>query len=303
MLGLASFIMRGRSQAALMAAVFAVLSLLFPLTGMLSSATLALATLRQGPGEGLVVGGFAGLATGLFAYGALGSPVPAVGFALALWLPAWILAVVLRNSRSPALTVNVAGLIGLAILIGLKVGVADPAAYWTEIMEPVRQGLIEGGILKDAESQALIQELARWMTATFAATFYFQALLALFLGRWWQSLLYNPGGFGQEFRDLRLGKGLGALGLVLLALLVVMGENQWAADLLILITPLFLLQGLALIHWLIKAMQASRGWLIGLYALFLLALPHAQVLTAGLGLADIWVNVRARISPRKAQKN
>ncbi len=303
MLGLASFIMRGRSQAALVATVFAVLSLLFPLTGMLSSATLALATLRQGPGEGLIVGGLAGLATGLFAFAALGSPLPAIGFILALWLPAWVLAVVLRNSRSQALTLLVAGLIGLAILMGLNLGVADPAAYWAEIMEPLRQGLIEGGILKDAESQLLIQDLARWMTAAFAATFYFQALLALLLGRWWQSLLYNPGGFGEEFRNLRLGKGLGALGLILIAFLLLRGENQWAADLLILITPLFMLQGLALIHWLIKALHASRGWLIGLYALFLLALPHAQVLTAGLGLADIWVNVRARMSPRTTEKN
>ena len=303
MLGLASFIMRGRSQAALVAAVFAILSLLFPLTGMLSSATLALATLRQGPVEGLLVGLFAGLASGLFAFAALGSPLPALGFALALWLPVWALAVMLRNSGSPALTVTTAGLMGLAILIGLKVGVADPAAYWAELMEPVRQGLIKGGILTDAESQALILEVARWMTGAFAATFYFQALLALFLGRWWQSLLYNPGGFGAEFRDLRLGKGLGVLGLALMAFILVKGENQWAADLLILITPLFLLQGLALIHWLVKAMQANRGWLIGLYALFLLALPHAQVLTAGLGLADIWVNVRAKVSPRKAEKN
>ncbi len=303
MLGLASFIMRGRSQAALVATVFAVLSLLFPLTGMLSSATLSLATLRQGTGEGLIVGGMAGLATGLFAFAALGSPLPAIGFILALWLPAWVLAVVLRNSRSQALTLMVAGLIGLAILMGLNLGVADPAAYWAEIMEPLRQGLIEGGILKDAESQLLIQDLARWMTAAFAATFYFQALLALLLGRWWQSLLYNPGGFGEEFRNLRLGKGLGALGLILIAFLLLRGENQWAADLLILITPLFMLQGLALIHWLVKALQASRGWLIGLYALFLLALPHAQVLTAGLGLADIWVNVRARMSPRTTEKN
>ncbi len=303
MLGLASFIMRGRSQAALVAAVFAILSLLFPLTGMLSSATLALATLRQGPVEGLLVGLFAGLASGLFAFAALGSPMPALGFALALWLPVWALAVLLRNSGSPALTVTTAGLMGLAILIGLKVGVADPAAYWAELMEPVRQGLIEGGILTDAQGQALIQEVARWMTGAFAATFYFQALLALFLGRWWQSLLYNPGGFGAEFRDLRLGKGLGVLGLALMAFILVKGENQWAADLLILITPLFLLQGLALIHWLVKAMQANRGWLIGLYALFLLALPHAQVLTAGLGLADIWVNVRAKVNPRQAEKN
>lgn len=303
MLGLASFIMRGRSQAALVAAVFAILSLLFPLTGMLSSATLALATLRQGPVEGLLVGLFAGLASGLFAFAALGSPLPALGFALALWLPVWALAVMLRNSGSPALTVTTAGLMGLAILIGLKVGVADPAAYWAELLEPVRKGLIEGGILTDAESQALILEVARWMTGAFAATFYFQALLALFLGRWWQSLLYNPGGFGAEFRDLRLGKGLGVLGLALMAFILVKGENQWAADLLILITPLFLLQGLALIHWLVKAMQANRGWLIGLYALFLLALPHAQVLTAGLGLADIWVNVRAKVKPRQAEKN
>ena len=303
MLGLASFIMRGRSQAALVAAVFAILSLLFPLTGMLSSATLALATLRQGPVEGLLVGLFAGLASGLFAFAALGSPLPAVGFALALWLPVWALAVMLRNSGSPALTVTTAGLMGLAILIGLKVGVADPAAYWAELLEPVRKGLIEGGILTDAEGQALILEVARWMTGAFAATFYFQALLALFLGRWWQSLLYNPGGFGAEFRDLRLGKGLGVLGLALMAFILVKGENQWAADLLILITPLFLLQGLALIHWLVKALQANRGWLIGLYALFLLALPHAQVLTAGLGLADIWVNVRAKVRPRQAEKN
>lgn len=303
MLGLASFIMRGRSQAALVAAVFAILSLLFPLTGMLSSATLALATLRQGPVEGLLVGLFAGLASGLFAFAALGSPLPALGFALALWLPVWALAVMLRNSGAPALTVTTAGLMGLAILIGLKVGVADPAAYWAELLEPVRKGLIEGGILTDAEGQALILEVARWMTGAFAATFYFQALLALFLGRWWQSLLYNPGGFGAEFRDLRLGKGLGVLGLALMAFILVKGENQWAADLLILITPLFLLQGLALIHWLVKAMQANRGWLIGLYALFLLALPHAQVLTAGLGLADIWVNVRAKVKPRQAEKN
>ena len=303
MLGLASFIMRGRSQAALVAAVFAILSLLFPLTGMLSSATLALATLRQGPIEGLLVGLFAGLASGLFAFAALGSPMPALGFALALWLPVWALAVMLRNSGSPALTVTTAGLMGLAILIGLKVGVADPAAYWAELLEPVRKGLIEGGILTDAEGQALILEVAQWMTGAFAATFYFQALLALFLGRWWQSLLYNPGGFGAEFRDLRLGKGLGVLGLALMAFILVKGENQWAADLLILITPLFLLQGLALIHWLVKALQANRGWLIGLYALFLLALPHAQVLTAGLGLADIWVNVRAKVRPRQAEKN
>ena len=61
--------------------------------------------------------------------------------------------------------------------------------------------------------------------------------------------------------------------------------------------------GVALIHWLVKALQASRGWLVGVYALYLLAMPHAQVLTAGLGLADIWVNVRSRVRPRQADNH
>jgi hypothetical protein len=299
MLGLATFIMRGRSQAALVSAVFAVLSLLFPLAGMLSSATVALVTLRQGPVEGLIVGLFAGLASGLFAFAALGSPAPALGFALALWLPVWVLALVLRNTRSQPLTVSLASIMGLMIILGLRIGVGDPGAFWSELMEPVRQGLVESGLVTEAGGKDLIAEVARWMTGAFAATFYFQALLALFLGRWWQSLLYNPGGFGAEFRELRLSRGLGILSLLLMAWLLVDENNQWAADLLLLVTPMLLLQGLALIHWLVRTLQASRGWLIGVYALYLLAMPHAQVLTAGLGLADIWVDVRSRVRPRK----
>lgn len=299
MLGLATFIMRGRSQAALVSAVFAVLSLLFPLAGMLSSATVALVALRQGPVEGLIVGLFAGLASGLFAFAALGSPAPALGFALALWLPVWVLALVLRNTRSQPLTVSLASIMGLMIILGLRIGVGDPGAFWSELMEPVRQGLVESGLVTEAGGKDLIAEVARWMTGAFAATFYFQALLALFLGRWWQSLLYNPGGFGAEFRELRLSRGLGILSLLLMAWLLVDENNQWAADLLLLVTPMLLLQGLALIHWLVRTLQASRGWLIGVYALYLLAMPHAQVLTAGLGLADIWVDVRSRVRPRK----
>src|SRR5690625_6353500 len=32
----------------------------------------------------------------------------------------------------------------------------------------------------------------------------FTGVLGLMLGRWWQALLYNPGGFKQEFNGLRL---------------------------------------------------------------------------------------------------
>ena len=298
MQGLATYIMRGRSQAALVASATAVLSLVVPLVGLISSAVVALVTMRQGPTEGLIVGLFAGLASGLFAYAALGSPLPAVGFALALWLPVWVLGLVLRNTRSLALTVQLASLIGLVIVLGLRLWVGDPVLYWAETLEPIRESLVQGEVIEAEASHALVAEIARWMTGAFAATFYFQALLALFLGRWWQSLLYNPGGFGEELRALRLSKGIALLGLALLLLLAVGVESRAAVELLLLLTPLLFLQGLAVAHWLVHALKLARGWLIGFYALLVLAMPHAEILVAGLGLADILMDVRARVRPR-----
>lgn len=303
MQGLATYIMRGRSQAALVASATAVLSLMVPLLGLLSSAAVALVTLRKGSGEGLVVGAFAGLASGLLAFAALGSPLPAISFAVALWLPVWVLSVVLRRTRSLTLTIQLSSLIGLLIVLALRLGHADPAAYWTEILEPVRANLVQSQVIDGEGSQALVAQIARWMTGAFAATFYFQVLLALFLGRWWQSLLYNPGGFGEEFRDLRLTRGIGILGVGLLLVLLVRSESQSAADLLLLLAPLLFLQGLAVVHWLVDAFHGGRAWLVGLYALLVLTMPHGEILISGLGLADIWMDVRARIRGRRRDEN
>jgi len=302
MQALAAYVMRGRSQAALVASASAVLSLLVPLLGILSAATVALVTLRQGTTEGLVVGGFAGLASGLLVYLALGSPLPAVGLALALWLPVWVLAGVLRVTRRVDLTLQVGALVGLLILVGVHLAVADPAAFWAELLEPLRQGLVEGQVMDETASQAMMASIGRWMTAAFAATFYFQMLLALLLGRWWQGLLYNPGGFGTEYRALRIHPALGVLGLGLLLALMVGIGGQPIAELLILLTPLYFLQGVAVVHGLAHGFKLARGWLVGFYALLVLAMPHAEILVAGLGLADTLVNVRARARPGGGQE-
>jgi hypothetical protein len=295
MQALAGFIMRGRSQAALVAAGTAVLSLLVPLAALLSSAAVALFTLRQGGREGGLVALFAALASGLIVFAALGSPWPAIGFAAALWFPVWGLGLVLRQSRSLNLTVQLAAVFGLLVVLAVRLQTPDPAAYWSELLEPVRAGLVEGGVVDAEASRALVQQIAPWMTGAFAATFYFQILLALFIGRWWQAVLYNPGGFGAEFRELRLHPAAGVLGVLAFVVLNVQDHAIWAAELLLLLTPLYLLQGVAVTHALAVAFRAKRVWLVGFYALLVLAMPHAELLVAGLGLADIWVNVRAKI--------
>jgi len=300
--GLASFTMRGRSQAALVASSSAVLSLMVPLVGLISSAAVALVTLRKGPGEGLIVGAFAGLASGLLSFAALGSPLPAVGFALALWLPVWVLGMVLRQSRSLNLTVQLAALFGLLILAGFHLQAPDPALYWAELLEPARENLVEGGVLDAAVSNQMMTQIARWMTGAFAATFYLQLLLALFIGRWWQARLYNPGGFGAEFRAFRMHATLGYVSLGMLALVLLSEGTMWAAELLLLVAPLFFFQGMAIIHALARTFSAHRRWLVGFYALLALAMPHAEILVAGLGFVDIWADLRARAGARNKNR-
>jgi len=300
---LASFIVRGRSQATLVVTAFAMLSLIVPLLGLISSAALVLVTLRKGTGEGLVVGALAGLAGGLLAFAALGSPLPVVGFVLVLWLPIWGLGVVLRRTRSLALTIQATALVGLVIVVGIYVQAADPAAYWMELLEPVRRSLVEGGVIDAAVSKPMVARIARWMTGVFAATFYFQLLLALFIGRWWQALLYNPGGFGAEFRAFRLQSGVGYAALGLLVAMLLLDQAMWPADLLLLAAPLFFLQGVAIVHGLAHAHSVHRGWLFGFYGLLLLVMPYAEIVVAGFGFLDTWVDLRARFAAREKNQD
>jgi len=296
---LASFTMRGRSQATLVAAVSAMLSLIVPLVGLISSAAIALVTLRKGADEGLVVGAFAGFAGGLLAFTALGSPLPAVGFVLMLWLPVWVLGLVLRQTRSLALTVQVAALFGLLVVAGIRLFAADPATYWVELLEPVRRSLVGSSVIDATVSERLVVQAARWMTGAFAATFCFQLLLALLIGRWWQALLYNPGGFGAEFRALRMRSEVAYSALGLAAVVLLSDGAMWATELLLLLAPLFFLQGVAIVHNLAHAYSAHRGWLIGFYGLLLLVMPYAEILVAGFGFLDNWVDLRTRVAARK----
>ena len=294
MQALASFVMRGRSQAAAVALSAAVLSLFLPPLGLISSAIVVLVTLRRGLTEGLYVWLIAGVAAAPLAYIGLGSPAPALGFVLLLWMPVWLLSALLGYTRSFSVAVQAATLIGFMVILGVHLWTDDPTIHWIQLMEPMRQGLVEGQLIPETGSEALIAGLAQWMTGAFAASLYFQCILALMLGRWWQALLYNPGGFGDEFRAFRMQRllGLAAIGLVLLSL--PRDDVGWPQEALLLLVPLFLLQGLAVAHGLRANTGRHPGWLIGLYALFVFAFPYAEVLVAGVGFADLWLDFRSR---------
>jgi hypothetical protein len=292
---LASFVMRGRSQAVMIATVLAMLSLLMPPISILSSAVVTLVTLRKGPNEGLLLLILAAAACGILAQISLGQMVPVVGFVLLMWLPVWFLAWLLRSGRSLALALQGALVLGLLLIGGQFLQDQDPIGTWTELLGPFIQSLVDSQLIEQAQQQNLLETMAHWMPGMVATGFFLQSLLALFLARWWQATLYNPGGFRAEFHQLRMHRAVAILTLgVLLLRLLGVGGVFWDYAAMLLLAAWFI-QGLALAHGVRYLLGAKSGWLIGLYLLLLFAMPHTMMALAAAGFADGWLNFRARL--------
>jgi hypothetical protein len=300
MRALAARIMQSPVQAALLAALFAVLSLLLPPISLLSSAVVGLRTLRNGMRDGALVMGLATLACLLLGLALQGGWALAVA-ALAIWLPIWLLGGVLRLSRSLALTLVAGLLLSGVLVLGYELGRETPAQEWRELLTPIADSLDEAKVLAPGGKEQLLEMLSRWMTGILATGFLLQAMLGVLLARWWQALLYNPGGFREEFHQLRLPQWVAAIALALLLANAWLGEGEGtlAEFAALLLLAAFLLQGVALVHGLAGALNARPGWLVAFYLLWVIALPQMVTALATAGLVDAWFDFRTRVRGRQ----
>jgi hypothetical protein len=299
MRALAAYIMRGRIHALLVSAAFAVGSLILPPLSYFSGATVSLVTLRQGMAPGLQVLIGTTVVAVLVLTLLTGTPVAGLGFALVLWLPLWVLSQVWRITISLPATLAALVLWGLAILATVYVLVGDPGQWWLQHLDKGLPPLLENAGIDAAseQGQRLIQNMASLMTGIVTASYILSLALCLLIARWWQAMLYNPGGFREEFHALHLGRSTGAAILVLLVLSSVPLEfvSLLARDVVMIMAALLLLPGLALVHFLVAWRKASIGWLVVVYGLLLFAMPQTIAVLAVLAFADSWLDFRARL--------
>lgn len=293
---LASFVMQGRIQAVMAISVLALLSLLFPPLSIISSAAVALVALRRGLPDGLAVTIMGFAACTLLALLVQIAVIPVAGFTLMLWVPALLLALLLRNQGSLALTITVALLFGLLVIVVYYAQFDDPIAEWRRLLEPIVQRFSQDQTLEPGQQKIVLDVLSRWMTGMMAAGFFLQLMVSLLLARWWQALLYNPGGFRSEFHQLRLPRTLAvsALGVIGLLLLDVGIARPVLDYLAILLIAAYLLQGVALAHGVRAQLGANHGWLIAMYILLFIVVPHMVIILATAGIADAWLDLRSR---------
>ncbi len=290
MRALAEFIMRGRVQATLVVAGCAALPLLY----WLGAAAGCLVLLRRGLKDALGVLAL-GLLPALIWWLQFGDPR-----VLLVLLGSSSLALVLRASESWVRTLLV------SVALGLVYSVMLGAAFRPQI-ETLSQEIVKilPLALGDLYQQLSVDERARFasliapvLTGLIAALLQVVSVLSLILGRYWQALLYNPGGFGREFRSIRIPAGPAML---LLACMVV-GPNfgpQMALLAPICSVPL-VFAGLALIHGLAAQKRLAKFWLVGLYVTLLLFMQLIYPLLVVLAIVDGLIDFRGRLASKDA---
>jgi len=281
--GLADYSMTGRRQAATVAVLFG----LIPMLNLFSGAVVGLVTLRKGMQDGLLVFMWALLPAGLQVLLA-GDASP-----FFMLVAATVAANVLRITGSWQ-----RALLALTLLAWLtQLSLVFQPAYVAQVSQIFDQWqdqgrtvqLAEGGELQDASTDDLVALLLRYY-----GVYHFVLFMAcLVLARHWQALLYNPGGFRQEFHALRLDPRFAG---VLLALLL-LGElglaplDAWV--------PLYcmapLINGLALIHHVVARRNAGMSWLMLSYLAVVIMVPAVIIL----GFADSFADIRKRLAPVK----
>ena len=277
MRALASFIMRGRVQATLVVVISAVLPLLF----WLSAAAGSLVLLRRGFKDASTVIAF-GLLPAV-AIWAFGDPST-----LLVLLGTLGLAAMLRAGHSWSRVLMSSVVLGLVYSLILD-------TVLRETFEVLAKALVQA--LPQIEGKPVIpgELIGPVLVASTAVMLQLFSVLALMLARYWQAALYNPGGFGREFRELKLPKQTMA---VLVAVMVVAPFIGPQFIILASASSLVLvLAGIALMHGLVAQGRLAGFWLVGMYVTLPLIMQLIYPLLMVLAIVDSLIDFRGRKSP------
>lgn len=292
MRALAEYIMRGRMQATLVVVGSAAMPLLF----WLSAAAGSLVLLRRGANDAIGILAWAMLPTLVWWYFGEPRTLLVLGGALGL-------ALFLRAGWSWNRILLCSVVLGLVYGLILGAVFREPIEAMAGELKKLLPTMLDG-----VHQQMSVDERARLeglitpvLIGLMASLLQIVSLLSLILGRYWQAALYNPGGFGREFRALRLSL---PQALLLLAGMLI-GPNLGPE--MGMLTPLcsvpLLVAGVALVHGLVEKGGLGRFWLVGLYVTLLVVMHLIYPLLVVLALVDSLFDFRGRLARKSGPTN
>ena len=295
--GLANFSMQGRWQAAMVVAVTSLMALMIPPASYIASGIIALSTLRAGPKEGIRVIAIATIVFAIAVTILLNQPHLTGLFLISSWLPVYGVTLLLGFTRSLVVSLLVTTGIGLLLVGGTYILLSDPALWWSQMIGPFVEMLQTqpNWQLEQTETESFVATLSNMMTGLVVAGLFTNVVLGLLLGRAWQAGLYNPGGFAEEFQQIQLGK-VPAIITILMAAIALLSGAGFAIiqNCLPILLVLFSVQGVAVVHCVVRMQQKHKAWLVVMYVLLLVMMPQMVFLLAVVGVLEQWFNFRRR---------
>lgn len=279
MRSIAEFVMRGRMQATLAVAIMVVPGLFW-----FGAAIASLVLLRKGANQAISVG-MVGLVIGLVSW-YFERPTP-----LLVLLGALVLAQTLR--------ITISWVYVLLVSVLISVG-----CYWLFYLNPTNQ-MAEMVTVAIAQFPEMLQQTYQItpeqsvamakiaapivIPLMYAIGIQLLSIVSLLVARYWQALLYNSGGFREEFYQLRMPIG------VMTALVIGMLIVPNLIDSLVVLTfacsiPL-VFAGLSLIHALFAKAQMNVG-IVVFYIMFIVAIYVFYPLLVILAIVDSFLNLR-----------
>jgi len=279
MKALAQWAMKGRWQAT----VAATLCLAIPVLFWLGAAIQALVLLRHGLSQGGRVVLWSLLPA--VAWAAAGDPTP-----ILISVGTSALAIMLRHTVRLDQAVLVGALFGIIAYFILPILLSDILPQVQQQSEELMAEFLKSD--PDFRDEVLPM-VAPIVSGGLAALHSLVIILCLLLGRYWQSSLYNPGGFGQEFRQLRMPLAY-SLPAIVVSLAAGELEPVLAGVTPVLTVPL-VIAGVALFHGLAKQTQTSSGWLVLMYIAFFTFGHYMYTLLIFVALLDSLLDIRTRL--------
>ena len=296
---MASFIMASPLQALCFVVLFSVLGLFLPIIGLLSSAAIGLVTLRLGWKNGLQTALPASLILIVMAFLLQNNPLVSLLPALMQWLLVLFLASMLQVTSSWRQVLTTIMSMAIAGTLLFHLVVSDVGAFWKTLMQPLaeleimQQQLQLSGI----NMEQVIDTAAGLATGLAAALLSLGLIIALMMARHWQALLYNPDGFRQELRELRLPRPAGLMMITLITLGLLTGFPL-IIDVILAGMTVFLFQGIGLVNNLHHQRNMHRGWMIGFYVFLALMPIRFGLLLATFGIIDSVADFRTHLAKK-----
>lgn len=256
----------------------------------LSIGLVALATLRGRAQDGLLVTGGAVVALSLLQPLMSGALALGLVTALAYWLPTVAVASILQRTNSLTLCLQLLTLLGLAAVGVFWLSVESAETWWLPWLESYFSPWL-AQTQPQLDSSILLPAVARFLTGGIVALWLLTIIAGLLIGRWWQGLLSGGELLGPEFRQHRQGAAIGGIAAVVF---VAAGLSGYALleNLVVVLVAIFMLQGLALVHWMTRHKGLKSFWLVAVYIALPFGMPWSVVMLAAVGFMDNWMSLR-----------